>query len=167
MRGNSVRIMCYLMGFALLLCGLLAPTTSSAWDGRVELAQYGPPQEQEYVIFNNSNINGVQNGPANPTFFTIDQPSTIVYIQNYHYFNYGRPPGYISLRSSDGTRYGPWRTVGESGQGGVPNAYWNCYPNVTLPPGTYIVEDSDPSTWSHNAASGFQGFSIIRGQTMY
>jgi len=167
MRGNSVRIICYLMGFALLLCGLFAPTTSAAWDGRVELAQYGPPPAQEYVLFNNSNIDGVQNGPANPTFFTIDQPSTIVYIQNYHYFNYGRPPGYISLRSSDGTRYGPWRAVGESGQGGVPNAYWNCYPNVTLPPGTYIVEDSDPSTWSHNAASGFQGFSIIRAQTMY
>jgi hypothetical protein len=167
MHGNRLFMTCCLAVFCLLLSGLSASGAPDDLGNTILLAQYGPPPLQEYVLFNNGNIDGVQNGPANPTFFSTDRPYTIVYIQNYHYYNYGRPPGYISLRGADGTRYGPWTTVGEPGQGGVPNAYWNCYPNVTIPPGTYIVEDSDPSTWSHNAASGYQGISLIRAQPIY
>lgn len=167
MRGNQLFLTCCLAGFCLLLSGLFASDAAAAWGSTIQLAQYGPPPPQDYVIFNNSNIDAVQNGPVNPTVFSIDRPYTIVYIQNYHYYNYGRPPGYISLRGADGSRYGPWTTYGEQGQGRVQNAYWNCYPNVTIPPGTYVVEDSDPSTWSHNAASGYQGFSIIRAQPVY
>lgn len=127
----------------------------------------GQPQSYgEFVIFNNGNIDAVQNGPSRRTRFSIDQPFFISFIQNYHYFNYGRPPGYIAIVSRDGTRYGPWQALGEPGQGGVPNAYWNCYPNITLPPGRYIVEDSDPATWSQNAASDFRGITMIKGRPL-
>ena len=126
-----------------------------------------PGQYGEQVLFNNGNIDAVQNGPSKRTGFTLDMAYTITFIQNYHYFNYGRPPGFIALRGADGRRYGPWPAVGEMGQGGVPNAYWNCYPNITIPPGAYLIEDSDPSTWSQNAASDYRGISQIRGQPAY
>jgi len=156
--------------FLTMLCLLLG--VSQAFPQRnfgyaPEPTQYAPPPPQEYVIFNNGNIDAVQNGPSSPTVFSIDRPYTIIHIQNYHYFNYGNPPGSISLRGSDGTRYGPWSTVGEPGQGGVANASWNCYPNVTIGPGTYMVEDSDPATWSQNAASGYRGISSIKARPAY
>ena len=162
----------FLLGCCLATaCLLVAVNQARSWTlpgsaAEVKPAQYGPPP-QVYEIFNNGNIDAVQNGPSRPTVFSIDTPYTITHIQNYHYFNNGRPPGYISLRSRDGTRYGPWPTMGEPGQGGVPNAYWNCYPNITIPPGTYRVEDSDPATWSMNAASDYRGFAIIRGMPAY
>jgi hypothetical protein len=40
---------------------------------------------------------------------------------------------------------------------------WEATPNVTIPAGTYEITDSDPGTWSHNAASGFAGFSRVEG----
>lgn len=160
-----------LLGFLVVCCLGFWPGLALAWsapDGgpAVRPVQY-PSPGQAYDLFNNNNIDAVQNGPRNPTVFSLDGPYTVTHIQTYHYFNYGRPPGYISLRGRDGSRYGPWPTMGEPGQGGVPNAYWNCYPNITLPPGLYRVEDSDPETWSMNAASGYRGFAIIRGLPAY
>lgn len=113
-------------------------------------------------IFNNWNIAGVQNGPTNPTEFTIDRPRLITAVSNYHYFNGGIFPGTISFRHSDGTIYGPWQTYGTVGQGGVVNAYWNCYPLETIKAGTYTVVDSDPPTWSQNSGSNNCGFTWVR-----
>jgi hypothetical protein len=113
-------------------------------------------------IFYNGNIAGVQNGPTNPTVFTIDRARLITNVTNYHYFNGGIFPGTISLRHSDGTTYGPWQTYGTVGQGGVANAYWNCYPLETIKAGTYTVVDSDPTTWSHNQGSNGCGFTWVR-----
>jgi len=117
-------------------------------------------------IFYNGNIGGVQNGPTNPTVFTIDNERLITYLNNYHYFNGGALPGTISLRHSDGTVYGPWQTWGSVGQGGVSNAYWVFYPLVKIKPGTYTVVDSDPSTWSHNYESNYSGFTWIRAMKL-
>ena len=114
------------------------------------------------VIFNNWNIGGVSNGPTNPTVFTIATARTITYVDTYHYFNGGVLPGTISLRHSDGTVYGPWQTIGLEGQGGVANAVWVCYPNVTIKAGAYTVVDSNTATWSHNASSDYRGFSLVR-----
>ncbi len=113
-------------------------------------------------IFYNGNIYGVQSGPQNPTEFTFDEPWHIVYMENYHYFNNGELPGEIGLVHEDGTVYGPWKCVGRVGQGGVENAYWVCYPYVTLKAGKYTVTDSDPDTWSHNSQSNNCGMTRIR-----
>jgi len=118
------------------------------------------------IIFNNGNIGGVQNGPTNPTVFTIDHERLITYINNYHYFNGGTLPGTISLRHSDGTVYGPWQTWGIVGQGGVSNAYWVFYPLMKIKAGTYTVIDSDPTTWSHNGESNYCGFTHIRAMIL-
>ena len=118
----------------------------------------------EVVLFNNGNIYGVSNGPAQPTTFTLRQAHIITSIQNYHWNNgRGATAGTISLRGADGTIYGPWNVITSPGQGGAPNAYWNCAPNVTLPAGVYTVIDSNPATWSYNGQSGGRGFTLIKG----
>lgn len=114
-------------------------------------------------VYENGNIMGVQNGPSNPTQFTLAESLLLTKIIDYHYFNGGVLPGTIALEHEDGTLYGPWVTYGTQGQGGVPNAYWNAEPNVTIKPGTYTVIDSDPGTWSHNSGSNFAGFTEVHG----
>ncbi len=117
-------------------------------------------------IFSNENIGGVQNGPTNPTVFTIDKERLITYIHNYHYFNGGVLPGTIAIKHSDGTTYGPWQTWGIVGQGGVTNAYWVSHPLVKIKAGTYTVIDSHPATWSHNSQSNYCGFTNIRAMKL-
>ncbi len=60
-------------------------------------------------------------------------------------------------RLPDGNVFGPWRTVGSIGQGGVPNALWRAAVDATLPAGTYTIADSDPGTWSSNSGTGDAG----------
>jgi len=116
------------------------------------------------LIFNNGNISGVYNNPTKPTTFTIKQSHVITKIVNYHWNNAkGALPGTIALKDQSGRTYGPWQAKGSPGQGGVPNAYWNVYPNITLPAGTYTVIDSDPSTWAQNGGSGGAGHTQIEG----
>ena len=116
------------------------------------------------VIFNNGNIAGVYNNPTRPTTFIVNQPHVITLIQNYHWNNArGSTPGTIALRDQSGRTYGPWQAKGSPGQGGVPNAYWTVYPNITLPAGTYTVIDSEPSTWAQNSGSNGAGFTRVEG----
>ncbi|MFT5661382.1 MAG: hypothetical protein ACI9TV_002028 [Sulfurimonas sp.] len=48
---------------------------------------------------------------------------------------------------------------------GAKNVYWIVYPNITLPAGKYLVLDSDPATWSHNAGTKGIGFTQIFSTT--
>ncbi|GHV44263.1 hypothetical protein FACS1894204_01100 [Synergistales bacterium] len=117
----------------------------------------------EVIIFDNWNIDGVRNGPSADTTFELAQSVTITYIDTYHYFNGGSRAGSIMLTNQNGTQYGPWRAEGQKGQGGVVDASWHVYPNVTLPPGRYKISDTDEGTWSHNSTSGGRGFAQVRG----
>ena len=116
------------------------------------------------LIFEVGNIYGVGNGPSSPTTFTLAQAHHITLIRDYHWNSArGAKPGTIALRDANGRVWGPWQATGSPGQGGVPNAYWTVYPNVTLPAGTYTVIDSDPASWSHNAESENRGFVYVEG----
>jgi MinD-like ATPase involved in chromosome partitioning or flagellar assembly len=128
-----------------------------------------PPQKPGTVIlfFDNWNKDAVQNSPSRPTRFAITQPYTVTDIADYHW-NYGsgaRPrKDSITLRRLDGTAESPPCYVqGVGGQGDVPNAAWECHPNMTIGPGVYEVVDSSPSTWSQNNGSGNRGFSRVTG----
>lgn len=116
---------------------------------------------EETKIFDNGNIYGVTNGPGSPTKFVLSRATFISRIENYHYFNNGRPPGTITLVNNKGEQFGPWYATGTTGQGGVLNAYWVVRPDITLPAGTYTVIDSDPATWSTNSQSGNKGFTTV------
>ncbi len=115
-------------------------------------------------IFDNGNIEAVQNQPKQPTSFVVSEPIRLVSIKTYHW-NAGRgaAPGTIAVRSSAGQSFGPWQAAGQAGQGGVPNAYWVATPNIDLGPGEYTVIDSDPSTWAQNDTSGGSGFAAAEG----
>jgi tetratricopeptide (TPR) repeat protein len=122
----------------------------------------GPVQGQ--LIFEIGNIGGVGNGPSKSSQFTWSAPHVVTLIRTYHWNSArGAAPGSIALKGKDGGSHGPWQATGSPGQGGVPNAYWTVYPNVTLPAGTYTVIDSDPATWSHNAESSNRGFVRVEG----
>jgi hypothetical protein len=138
------------------------PTDSSGFTGSGNITS--TEKQKGNVIFDNGNIGGVYNNPTKATVFTINQPHVITLIQNYHWNNAkGSTPGTIAVKSQSGKMYGPWQAKGSPGQGGVPNAYWTVYPNITLPAGTYTVIDSTPSTWAQNSGSNGAGFTRIEG----
>lgn len=120
---------------------------------------------QAEALFSNNNIDAVQNGPTQQTVVSLNRPVMISKITTYHWNNARGTAaiGTIALRSATGQLYGPWQAEGEPGQGGVPNAYWVAYPNVSLPAGAYTVIDSDPMTWAQNAASGGAGMTWAEG----
>ena len=115
------------------------------------------------VIFDNTNKADVGDSGKSPAF-TITRPHLITNIWNYHW-NDGRgaTPGTISLTRNDGTAFGPWEVTTTSGQGGARNVNWECSPDVTIPPGTYSIIDSDPATWSQNDRTHGMGFSRVKG----
>lgn len=117
----------------------------------------------EITFFKNGNIYAVNNGGSQPSF-TVRVPTLVTKVGNYHW-NYGRGarPGTIALRHEDGTTYGPWQSNGRSGQGGAPEAYWECSVDTVIKPGVYRVVDSDPATWSQNELTNGAGISEITG----
>lgn len=124
----------------------------------------GVRREPVSSIFNNGNIYLVRNKPKAPTSFMLQKPTLLTSICNYHWNDArGQEPGNITLVRQDGTVYGPWRSKGRPGQGGVPNAYWYCDLDVLLKPGLYVVLDSDSGTWSRNPESGEAGITDIKG----
>jgi hypothetical protein len=133
------------------------------------LAQcYSPPspEENEERVFSQSVCGGVSNDPPNPTIFTLDEPRTITKIGTYHWNQAsGDTPGTIGLEDRNGKVYGPWRASGVPGQGGVPDVYWivSLSPEVELPPGTYSIMDSSPSTWSYSSESDNAGIATVIG----
>lgn len=134
--------------------------TPVAGSGESEPAHGAPT-----MIFSNFNDGGVLERPVRATSFTLERPTYISVIRTYHWNGQrGAPPGEIRLRDAAGKLYGPWNAIGVIGPLGVRNAYWVVSPNLTLPAGTYVIHDSDPATWSQNAASGGRGFSQVEGR---
>ncbi len=131
-------------------------------EGAAAVEDQASGENDDAPLFDNQNILAVQNGGTSPKF-DIPSATTITKIQTYHWNDAGGndTTGEISLQADNGEVYGPWETVGSPGQGDVPNAYWAASPNVTIPAGSYTVIDSDPSTWSQNADSGGEGFTIV------
>ena len=116
------------------------------------------------VLFEIGNLDEVEEGPRKGVKFTLDAPHVITLFQTYHWNQgLGAAPGTLALKGPNKTTYGPWPAVGSPGQGGASNAYWTVRPYLTLPAGSYTAIDSDPSTWSHNGASGNRGFTRIEG----
>jgi hypothetical protein len=129
----------------------------------------GPPSIPAlFTLFDNGNIDAVENRPTQTTTFLLQRNSFVATIATYHW-NHGRgaSPGNIALIGRDGRIYGPWRATGSPGQGGVPNAYWNVSPNLTLGPGTYTIIDSDLFTWSQNAGSFGTGHARVEGYPLW
>jgi hypothetical protein len=149
-----------LVVMALVLSCLQSVSTQAAWAGVPPAASC----TREATLFSNNNPAGVLKAPIRPTRFDLASPSLITYVMTYHWNDgRGRKPGKITLRHQDGSSHGPWKAVGDPGQGGVPNAYWVVRPGVILKAGSYTVIDSHASSWAQNAESGGQGIAELRG----
>jgi hypothetical protein len=121
-------------------------------------------QAEATELFNNWNKAMVYNGPSGATYFYLSRLTTITRIITYHWNNgRGQTPGQISLMGQDGKGYGPWKATGTSGSG-AQNVNWVVNPNISLPAGLYLVNDSDPGTWSHNTGSFGCGFTNVSGR---
>jgi hypothetical protein len=124
----------------------------------------GPVVLKAVTLFNNFNSGGVVNQPRTATTFTLATGKVVTAIQTYHWNNgRGKSPGTVKLMSATGKSFGPWQTTGIDGQGGVKGAFWQANPRVSIPAGTYTIVDSDPSSWSNNAQSGYKGFALVQG----
>ena len=112
----------------------------------------------EPVVFRNGADGSVSPGATQPASLEVKAGMLLTQIMTYHYGARGRP-GTIALRHADGTIYGPWQAAG-AGSAATPNVYWWARPNVALKPGHYTVVDSDPASWSTEAAT--QGAGIVQ-----
>jgi hypothetical protein len=127
------------------------------------------PVAAQTVFFNNNNNQGVFNGvaPGYGTIVILPQPAGTVHyvitqIQTYHWDNGqgDRGPGTISVWLN--TPHGRVPVAANNtfsvqvvpGSFGVP-ANWvaNVNPPLVLNPGSYIIDDSNHATWSHNSGS--------------
>ncbi len=117
-------------------------------------------QGKESVIFYNGNDDSVSSGGRSPRF-SIDRPVWITNMFTYHY-GYSGTPGSIRIVSATGVEVGIWQARGRSGSP-RPSYYWEITPEVVLQPGTYLVETSNPGSWSQNARSGGNGMVEIKG----
>ena len=112
-------------------------------------------------VFEVGNVYGIKAGAKAPSF-ALSKPAVVTMIQTYHYIAGGGPaPGTIGLKAADGTVYGPWKSAGSDGQGGVKNAFWTAVPNAEVPAGTYTIVDSSPGTWSSNGRAKGLGFVTV------
>ena len=141
-----------------------ATTTTTTAPRATTTTTAGSSGQAPTTLLQVTSIAGVSNGPTQPSVFTMNGPTKIASIVDYHWNSgQGATPGTIGLRSSDGKLYGPWPTTGSPGQGGVPNAFWTAAPNEVLPAGTYTVEDSDPGSWSWAPDTGGRGIVTVTG----
>lgn len=101
-------------------------------------------------------------GVSRPATFELAVASRIDRVTAYH-SGAGKASGAIALRRRDGTVYGPWPAAGAVGQGGVANAYRWGRPEIAIPAGRCTVVDSDPGTWSREAATEGSGNFVIWG----
>lgn len=120
------------------------------------------PVARVRTLWSNGNAGWVDNGGTSPSF-TTTEPKKLYSIYTYHWnYSNGVLPGTIALQRTDGFTLGPWATVGLPGQGGAPSVYWfAALGGLLLPPGTYTIIDSDPSTWAQNSGTGGLGMSWI------
>ena len=136
------------------------------------------PAAQATDLYNNFNSGGVVTGLPGGigTLFTLHQPAMITELVTYHWNNGLGTPGRVgNIRIWTTSRFliVNYGAHGAAGQGGVIASWVVDIPaGFYLPAGTYILDDTDPSTWSHNSQSAgclpfnlsFQcGFSIVRG----
>ena len=125
----------------------------------IHFSQAEPPPGDPVQVFKVGNDASAQNG-GKPSQFTMDKDHYVTQLWTYHWnASKGAPAGTIALQTADGkTTYGPWQAELNNG------VYWLAKPNMWIPKGSYLVIDSDPSTFAQNADSGGQGMAWMLGK---
>jgi hypothetical protein len=117
-------------------------------------------------IFLSGNDAAVSNG-GKPCTWTLTEERRIREIWTYHWNEAQGTSGggTITLKDAGGKTVGSWKVSRTPpGQGGVPNAYWVADVDLTLAPGDYTIEDSDPATWAQNALTKGVGHTWVMAE---
>jgi|HubBroStandDraft_1064217.scaffolds.fasta_scaffold28691_2 hypothetical protein len=158
-------------GFAQLLgscsgaarCATILPSTPPARPPTPQPSSAPTSSAASVTVCSNFDASLVDNAPTTwRGNCTLSSPANITQIQTYHWNRgQGATPGYVLLVSAgNDTVYGPFPTLG-SPANGVSNALWTATVNLTLPAGSYVVVDSDLSSWSWDTASAGAGFARL------
>ena len=150
----------FCVGFSRIVCGGAKASAPADHSGADDSGMKTDKPGKAVVIFYNGNIGAVSSGGRSPRF-SIDRPVWITNMFTYHY-RYRGVPGNIRIVNATGAEMGSWRAQGRSGTP-QPSYYWEVRPEVVLQPGTYLVETSNPGSWSQNAESGGNGMVEIKG----
>ena len=70
--------------------------------------------------------------------------------------------GTITIMDHYGITLGNYKAFGKTGKNGTPSAKWIAKPNIKLAKGTYLISDSEISTWSKTFLGG-NGFVVVEG----
>jgi hypothetical protein len=141
-----------------------AASASAGALGLAFAAAFAGSSAHAATLCDNWNTQGVTQGAlrVGQTNCFFAKAAHLTGVATYHW-NGGRgaQPGTITLQDvRTGRIYGPFRASGGSGQGGASNVDWIANLNINVAAGTELaVWDSDPRTWSYNAAStSYRGF---------
>ena len=148
----------------LVACGALASTALGASSTHGSAAPSYTCNGDIIKLFDNTNPITLLNGGKSPSFSTGGKAYCVTSIETYHWNNgKGEPAGKLGLAGSSSVA--PIQAKGNAGQGSVANASWTATFSTQSDPqvidGTYVCEDSDPSTWSQNQQSGGKGMCIV------
>ena len=117
--------------------------------------------QADVVIYNSWNGDGTYSNPPILPVFTLDKPTTITTILNYHWNGwYGQDASLVNgwigieqiLSETESVSVGRWPAVSGPGAFGSQNTQWYAYPNTVLGPGTFKVVDSNRETWSYTVS---------------
>ena len=112
-------------------------------------------------LYDSYNRDAVSNNPTIYPTFTTSIPLYILQVQTYHWnYGAGQDPaavnGQLGIYDLTANHFSilelasvlpPPYSIG--------NTNWVIYPDVWLPPGTYQIVDTDPSTWSYSTTDYF------------
>ena len=123
-----------------------------------------PPGKTLKTLFSSLNReNPRYKNPKSPTRFSLTKTVMIVRVITDH-FNENKgtaSAGTITILDKSKKVVGTFKATGKSGSNGANNGKWVAEPKIILQPGTYYIQDSDPSTWSKNFFGN--GFTEVEG----
>lgn len=153
---------------ALILALLLAVTMGACSPKASPTSSSDPSAIDEGSVLLSTVNSESTRGSAQPTTLSVDVDTRISRVETYHWNGgKGAKPGTIALRSERGVTYGPFTAKGYPAKDGDPaNTKWVIEPAVTLPPGAYLIADSDPATWSTNDAANGMGHARVFGEKL-
>jgi hypothetical protein len=113
-------------------------------------------------IYSNENSSSLEQGRALPFSFEIYKQTEIAKIRTYHWNNgKGKNPGQIVITDKKNKLIGSWQANSVPGKNNSENVLWEVTPDISLPPGKYLISTSDQKSWSFNKTSLGSGFTSI------
>lgn len=157
----------FVMMLSICLALMLFPITASA-DTTNEDKFHSAAGEEIYKVWS---FEGVMSGPTVDNVFTLEAPTKITAIWTYHYYWNAQTYNSVDLSAltiklqnvaTDEVVYSGTVQPSDMPPYGK-DISWFVFPEIVLPPGTYVLIDPHPASWSYTAETNQKGMCIIKG----